>query len=118
MVSSVQATPDSEPACVVPPTPSISDAVGNSLRTLRLPEYGVAASSVSLISSMLLVTLLPLTLTGLAALAGQYEQGPLNQALPQVSNGALAKVRQLSLRILPQLCGQRASVHWVARYIA
>src|SRR4051794_41450554 len=37
ILSSVHATPDSEPACVVPPTPSISDAVGKIDRTYRLP---------------------------------------------------------------------------------
>ena len=44
--SSVQATPDSEPACVEPSLPSMSEAVGNSRRVTRLPANGVAASNV------------------------------------------------------------------------
>src|SRR6478735_4498954 len=117
MRSSVQATPDSEPACVVPPTPSISTDFGYRLRTFRAPEYGVAGSSVSLISRIPGVAA-PLILTGLPTLPFQYEHGPLNQALFQVRNGALAKVRQLSSRMWFQLCGHWVSVHWVARYIA
>src|SRR6187397_1217197 len=67
MRSSVHVTPDSEPACVVPPTPSIRTACGNVLRVWSAPEYGVAASSVSLIIKRLL-TPRPSTLTGRPAL--------------------------------------------------
>ena len=42
-MSSVQAMPLSEPACVVPPTPSISTDFEKRLRTSRAPVYGVAA---------------------------------------------------------------------------
>src|SRR5688500_379940 len=99
-----------EPECVLPPVPSISDEFGKRLRTSRLPSYGVAASYVSLISSAL-ATLLPSIFTGLPALAPQYRHGALNQALPQVMNGALAWVYQLSTRHLFQLLGHWTSVH-------
>ena len=79
----------------VPPGTAIRREFGNSVRTSRLPSNGVAASSVSSMSSAL-CTLLPSTVTGVPAGAGQKRHGALNQALPQVSNGALAKVRQLS----------------------
>ena len=37
MVSSTQASPKSDPACVVPPTPSTRAERGKRLRTSRLP---------------------------------------------------------------------------------
>src|SRR5262245_56168002 len=111
---SVHSTPESEPEWVVPFTPSMSTEFGNRLRTSRAPPYGVAASLVSLISSALL-TRRPSTLTGLSAVAGQYTHGALNQALPQVSNGARAAVRQLSTRHLFQLVGHWVSVQETAR---
>src|SRR3954469_7100268 len=80
IVSSVQEMPLSEPACVVPPTPSMRTERGNRLRTSRLPGYGVAASLVSLISRIG-GAFLPFTFTGLPASPFQNTHGALNQAL-------------------------------------
>jgi hypothetical protein len=96
--------PFSESACVVPPGSASSTECGNSLRMYRLPSNGVAASRVSSISRVPLI-LLPLTLTGVDAGAGQYRHGALNQALAQVSNGAVRLTRVLSLSHLAQLSG-------------
>src|SRR5664279_3400827 len=68
--------------------------------------------------SSTLLTLLPSTLTGVPALAGQYRQAALYQALDQVSNGAWWNVAQLSLRHVDHWVGHWASVHWVASYMA
>src|SRR6476620_3321282 len=115
---SVHETPDSEPACVVPPTPSISDADGKRLRTSRLPVNGVAPSSVSSIISTGTCTCRPMTCTGVDCLARQVRQGALNHALPQVRNGASAAIASLSRRQVSRLLGHRASVQTVPRYIA
>jgi len=88
IVLSTQAMPFGEPEWVVPPTPSTSAEFGNSPRSVRLPMYGVAASSVSPISRMP-GACPPSTFTGVPDLAGQSRHGALNQALPQVRNGAL-----------------------------
>src|SRR6476469_2278723 len=111
---SVHSTPDSEPECVVPPTPSMSTAFGNRLRTSSAPVYGVAASFVSLIRRALR-TPRPSTFTGRSAVAGQYTHGALNHTLPQVSNGARAKVSHWSARHLFQFVGHWLSVQETAR---
>ena len=72
---------------MVPPGSASRTAFGNKERTSRLPANGVAASRVSSISKAL-ATRDPSIRTGVCALAGQYRHGALNQALPQVSNGA------------------------------
>src|SRR5215831_16088283 len=117
MVRSTHMSPNRESACEVPPGSASSTEWGNNLRTSRLPPNGVAASSVSSISRALL-TLFPFTLVGVLAGAGQYRQGALNQALPQVSNGAMRLTRVLSLFHLAQLSGHWTSVHWTALYTA
>src|SRR5690348_18457972 len=101
----------------VQPGSASSTERGNSLRTSRLPSNGVAASSVSSISRALLI-LLPFTLVGVLAGAFQYRHGALNQALPQVSNGAMRLMRVLSLAHLAQLSGHCTSVHCTALYTA
>src|SRR4051794_22745491 len=106
--------PLSEPAWVVPPTPSMRADRGNSLRTSIAPGYGVAASLVSLISRIGGAAL-PLIFTGVETLPLQKMQGALNQALAQVSNGYLAYSRQLSRCHLFQFFGHWTSVHWVPR---
>src|SRR6266480_6604187 len=117
MVRSTHRSPNRESACDVPPGSASSTEWGNSLRTSRLPSNGVAASSVSSISRALL-TLLPFTLVGVLAGAFQYRHGALNQALPQVSNGAMRLMRVLSLSHLAQLSGHCTSVHCTALYTA
>jgi hypothetical protein len=114
MAPSTQALPNSDPACVVPPTPSISADRGNRLRTSRLPVNGVAASSVSLISRIG-GAFAPVTVTGVPAFAPQVRHGALYQALPQLSNGARRWIRQLSFRHLVQDNGHCTSVHCTAR---
>src|SRR3984885_4275540 len=114
IVPSTQRLPNSESACVVPPGSASSTECGNSLRTSRLPGNGVAASSVSSMSRALRIAL-PLppepTRTGRWAGAGQYRQGALNQALPQVSNGAILLTAVLSASQTAQLVGHCTSVH-------
>src|SRR6476646_3282161 len=110
---SVQPTPDNEPACVVPPTPSISEAVGKRLRTSRLPAYGVAPSNVSSTISTRACTRRPVTCTAVRCLAGQKRQGALNHVLPQVRKGALTNAASLSRRQVRQPLVMRASVHVV-----
>ncbi len=61
--SSSHASPNSDSACDVPPGSASRLEFGYSLRTSRLPVYGVAASSVSSMSRTL-ATLLPSILTG------------------------------------------------------
>src|SRR5215471_15068373 len=117
MVPSTHRSPESESAWVVPPGSASSTECGNSLRTSRLPSNGVAASSVSSISSALRIPR-PSTLTGLVIGASQFRHGALNQALPQVSNGATPLIRVLSRLHLAQLSGQCESVHSTARYPA
>jgi hypothetical protein len=114
MTSSVHATPDSEPAWVVPPTPSTSAERPNTLRASSAPEYGVAASSVSLISRIGGASA-PEIATGVRAGAFHVEQGALYQAFPQVSNGAERATRSLSASTLANGCGHGVSVHWTAR---
>src|SRR5690349_7695968 len=114
IASSTQELPNSEPAWVVPPTPSTRAARGKRLRTSRLPENGVAASRVSL-SSRIGGTLAPSTRTGAPARPAQSRQGALYQALPQVSNGAVRCTRQLSVRQRCQDAGHGASVHCTPR---
>src|SRR6185437_1315571 len=92
MALSVHATPESEPACVVPPRPSTSTDFPNTRRASSAPEYGVAASSVSLISSIGGAAA-PVITTGRRGGAFHVWQGALNQALPHVSNGAVAATR-------------------------
>src|SRR3954454_17984294 len=104
----MHSSPKSEPACVVPPTPSTSTERGNRLRTSRLPLNVVAASSVSLISRIG-GTVSPETVTGMPLGAGHVRQGALYQALAQVSNGALRCTSQLSAVHLVQLLGQASS---------
>src|SRR5580693_8748986 len=115
MVLSTHRSPDSESACVVPPGSASSTEFGNSLRTSRLPSNGVAASSVSSISSAFLIPL-PLICIGVCreAGAGQRRHGALNQALSQVSNGAILLIRSLSRRHTAQLVGHCTSVHCTA----
>src|ERR1700721_4335602 len=114
IVPSTQRLPNNESACVVPPGSASSTECGNSLRTSRLPGNGVAASSVSSISRALRIALPrpsePRT-TGRWAGAGQYRQGALNQAWPQVSNGAILFTAVLSLSQTAQLVGHCTSVH-------
>src|SRR5512143_1639808 len=98
----MHSSPKSEPAWVVPPTPSTRDERGNRLRTSRLPLNGVAASRVSLISRIG-ATASPETVVGMPGLPAQVRQGALYQALAQVSNGALRCVCQLSAVHLVQL---------------
>src|SRR4051794_9353409 len=114
MASSVHATPESEPACVVPPTPSTSADFPNTLRASSAPEYGVAASSVSLISSTGGAAAPEIT-TGGRAGARHVWHGALYQALPQVSNGAVPATRTLSASTRANGCGHGVSVHWTAR---
>jgi hypothetical protein len=76
----------------VPPTPSISADFPNTRRASSAPEYGVAASSVSLISSTGGAAA-PVIRTGCRAGAFHVWQGALYQALPHVSNGAVAATR-------------------------
>src|SRR5260370_34112151 len=104
MVVSTHRLPESESACVVPPGSASSTECGNSLRTSRLPPNGVAASSFSSISRALPIPL-PFTLVGLDAGAFQYRHGALNQALAQVSNGAMLFTRVLSMLHLAQRSG-------------
>src|SRR5690349_5331330 len=104
---SVQATPYSDAACEVPPTPSTSTDAGNRLRTSRAPSNGVAESKVSLSISMA-GDAAPLTVTGVPDAAGQVRHGALYQALFQVMNGALACVAQLSVRQVSQFFGHAA----------
>src|SRR5579859_1248414 len=113
MVLSTQRSPDRESACVVPPGSASRTEFGNSVRTSRLPVNGVAASSVSSTSNTL-ATWPPLIRTGVLGLAGQYRQGALNHALPQVSNGEAAYAVQLSFAHFCQLSGHCTSVHWTA----
>src|SRR3954451_8862562 len=114
MALSVHATPESEPAWVVPPTPSISADFPNTRRASNAPEYGVAASSVSLISSTGGAAA-PEMATGRRAGAFHVWQGALYQALPHVSNGAVAATRALSASTRENGCGQGVSVHCTAR---
>src|SRR5260370_1200446 len=115
MVLSTHRSPKSESACVVPPGSASSTECGNSLRTSRLPSNGVAASNVSSISRALLIPL-PLICIGVVAEAGagQCRHGALNQAFPQVSNGAILLTRWLSLLHTAQLVGHCTSVHCTA----
>src|SRR3954451_21332151 len=110
----MHSSPKSEPACVVPPTPSTSAERGNRLRTSRAPLNGVAASSVSLISRIG-GTVSPETLVGMPGAPAQLRQGAVYQALAQVSNGARRCTSQLSEVHFVQLLGQAASVHWTPR---
>ncbi len=98
---------------MIPPTTETRLAVGNRRRTSRLPLNGVAASRVPP-ASRIGGAPAPSTATGVPGLAGQLRQGALNQALAQVSNGALALVAQLSRRHVWNDCGHAASVHSVA----
>src|SRR4051812_2703991 len=113
MVSSSHRLPYSELACEVPPGSASSAECGYKRRTSRLPSYGVAASSVSSMSSAE-ATLLPSTFTGVPGEAGQYRHGALNQTLAQVSNGACSYTAQLSLAQRAQLCGHCTSLHCTA----
>ena len=107
-------TPLNEPECVVPPTPSTSDARGNRRRTVSAPENGVAASRVSLIRSTGVA--LPRTVTGRPAGTGHTRQGASYQVLPQALNGAARCTRQVSDRQVDQLAGQGESVQtWPSR---
>ena len=87
--------------------------VREQLADLDAARNGVAASSVSSISSALWI-LLPLMCSGLDAGAGQYRQGALNQALAQVSNGAIRLTLRFSRLHLAQLSGHWTSVHSTA----
>src|SRR5689334_9412076 len=95
---------------LVPPGSASRLEWGNSLRTSRLPSNGVAASSVSLMSSAL-ATRWPLTRTGLFAGTGQDWQGALYHVLSQVRNGAFWTVASASRCQRAQVLGHRASVH-------
>src|ERR1700750_2766489 len=110
MVSSVHATPESEPAWVVPPTPSTSTDFPNTRRASSAPVYGVAASRVSLISRIGGAPA-PVIATGPRAGAFQVWHGALYQALPQVSNGAVRDTHWLSASTLLNGCGHGVSVH-------
>src|SRR3954451_24362346 len=110
---STHRSPNSESAWVAPPGSPIRLEFGKSLRTARLPSNGVAASSISS-TRRALETPTPVTSTGLRALACQYRHGALNQALPQVRNGALALMRVLSAFHVLQDLGHGASVHCTA----
>src|SRR6478735_10681480 len=108
MVSSVHVAPDSEPAWVVPPTPSTRAEWPNSRRASKAPGYGVAASRVSLISKIGGAAA-PEIATGVRAGAFQVWHGALYQALPQVSNGAVRATRSFSASTLPTGCGHAVS---------
>src|SRR5690349_11624168 len=99
---------------MVPPTPSTRTDRGNRRRTSRLPENGVAASSVSLISRTG-GALAPSTVTGVPALAPQFRHGALYQAFGQVSNGALRCTRSLSAFQVAHERGHWTSVHCTPR---
>ena len=109
----MQALPNSELECDVPPGVRDQADLGKRLRTSRLPANGVAASRVSPSSRMPGMPR-PSTLTGFPARASQNTHGALYQALSQVMNGCSAWIRQLSRRHRFQLVGHWTSVHWTA----
>src|SRR6478609_9158122 len=99
MVSSTHGTPDRELACVVPPTPATRDDDGNSRRVVSAPAYGVAASRVSLISRILVVSVRPDTVCLWRCGACQVRHGALYQVLPQVAKGARRCTAHASRRV-------------------
>ena len=111
---STQATPLSEPAWVVPPTPSIRDAVGNNCLARKAPENGVAASRVSLINSTFCDNPAPLTAARGAIGAGQVRHGALYHVLLQAMNGERRCITRASANICCCV-GQAPSVHCTAR---
>ena len=92
----------------------MSRADGNSERTRSAPEYGVAASRVSLISRMFAVTAAPLTASLAWDGAGQVRQGALNQVLSHARNGLVRWIRRAS-RTCVLHAGRRTSLHCTAR---
>src|SRR6478735_3107322 len=102
MVLSTHGTPDSELACVVPPTPATRDDDGNSRRVASAPAYGVAASRVSLISRIFVVSFRPDATCLRWRGACQVRQGALYQVLPQVAKGARRCTAHVSWRVRAQ----------------
>lgn len=98
----------------MPPTPSISEAVGNNCLTLKAPEYGVAASNVSLINSTFSVTPEPVTEARVTAGAGHDRQGALYHVLLHAMNGERRCINRESASICCCV-GHTVSVHCTAR---
>ena len=103
-------------ACVVPPGRAIEPRVREPLADLeaaRVRRGGVEVSSMTGAPAPSAVTL-----TGLPAFAGQRCTGALNQALPQVSNGAFAKSPSCPSSTSSSEVGHCVSAHCTAMYIA